>query len=191
MSEKAKTKKLVMCAILSAIVIVLQFLGSFIKFGPFSITLVLVPIVVGAAICGKFSGAWLGFVFGVSVLISGDASAFMAVSPLGAILTVLVKGTLCGYAAELVYRSLKTNRYVAIFASAIVCPVVNTGIFLIGCKLFFMELITQWAEAFGLGSNVGLYMIVVLVGGNFIFEIIANIILSPIIVRITNLLKLD
>lgn len=191
MSEKAKTKKLVMCAILSAIVIVLQFLGSFIKFGPFSITLVLVPIVVGAAICGKFSGAWLGFVFGVSVLISGDASAFMAVSPLGAILTVLVKGTLCGYAAELVYRSLKTNRYVAIFVSAIVCPVVNTGIFLIGCKLFFMELITQWAEAFGLGSNVGLYMIVVLVGGNFIFEIIANIILSPIIVRITNLLKLD
>lgn len=191
MSEKAKTKKLVMCAILSAIVIVLQFLGSFIKFGPFSITLVLVPIVVGAAICGRFSGAWLGFVFGVSVLISGDASAFMAVSPLGAILTVLVKGTLCGYAAELVYRSLKTNRYVAIFASAIVCPVVNTGIFLIGCKLFFMELITQWAEAFGLGSNVGLYMIVVLVGGNFIFEIIANIILSPIIVRITNLLKLD
>ena len=191
MSENSKTKKLVMCAILSAIIIVLQFLGSFIKFGPFSVTLVLVPIVVGVALCGRFSGAWLGLLFGAAVLISGDAAPFMAVSPFGTVLTVLVKGTLCGYAAELVYGALKKNRYWAIFVSAIVCPVVNTGVFLIGCKLFFMELITQWAEALGFGSNVGLYMITVLVGGNFIFEVIANIILSPVIVRLTKLLNLD
>ena len=99
-----QTKKLVMLSVLSAITLVLQLLGSFIKFGPFSISLVLVPIVVGAAVCGKFSGAWLGFVFGLSVLISGDASAFLAVSPVGTILTVLLKGILCGLAAEFCYR---------------------------------------------------------------------------------------
>lgn len=179
-----QTKRLVMLSVLSAITLVLQLLGSFIKFGPFSISLVLVPIVVGAAICGKFSGAWLGFVFGLSVLISGDASAFLAVSPIGTILTVLLKGILCGLAAEFCYRlTAKSSPVLATFVSAIACPVVNTGIFLIGCKLFFMELITQWATGLGFES-VGAYMILVLVGGNFIFEVVANLVLSPIIVRL-------
>ena len=173
-----------MLSVLSAITLVLQLLGSFIKFGPFSISLVLVPIVVGAAICGKFSGAWLGFVFGLSVLISGDASAFLAVSPIGTILTVLLKGILCGLAAEFFYRvTAKSSSVLATFASAIWCPIVNTGIFLIGCKLFFMELISQWATGLGFES-VGTYMILVLVGGNFFFEVVANLVLSPIIVRL-------
>ena len=179
-----QTKKLVMLSVLSAITLILQLLGSFIKFGPFSISLVLVPIVVGAAICGKFSGVWLGFVFGLSVLISGDASAFLAVSPAGTILTVLLKGILCGFAAEFCYRlTAKVSPVLAAFVSAVVCPIVNTGIFLIGCKLFFMELISQWAAALGFES-VGTYMILVLVGGNFLFEIAANLVLSPIIVRL-------
>ena len=44
--------KLVLTGILAAIVVVLQYFSSYIKFGPFSITLALVPIIVGAAICG-------------------------------------------------------------------------------------------------------------------------------------------
>ena len=180
-----QTKKLVMLSVLSAITLVLQLLGSSIKVGSlFSISLVLVPIVVGAAICGKYSGAWLGFVFGLSVLISGDALPFWAVSPFGTILTVLLKGILCGLAAELCYKAVsKLSTVGATFASAIVCPVVNTGIFLIGCKLFFMELITQWAAAFGFES-VGSYIIFGLVGINFLVEIGTNLVLSPIIVRL-------
>ena len=45
----------------TAIVVVLQFLGGGIKFGMFSISLVLVPIVVGAAVYGWAAGGWLGF----------------------------------------------------------------------------------------------------------------------------------
>lgn len=48
MSDK-KIKKMVGLAIFTAIVVVLQLLGSFIKVGSFSISLVLIPIVVGAA----------------------------------------------------------------------------------------------------------------------------------------------
>ena len=68
------TKTLVGLGLLTAIVVVLQLVGSFIKFGTFSISLVLMPIVVGAALYGVGAGAWLGFVFGVVVLLSGDAS---------------------------------------------------------------------------------------------------------------------
>ena len=181
------TKTMVMAAVLTALVLILQLLGSFIHLGPFSISLVLVPIVIGAASCGVGYGAWLGFVFGLAVLISGDASAFLAVNPMGTIITVLLKGTLCGLLAGIAYKiAAKKNTYLGVGVAAIVCPVVNTGIFLLGCLAFFMPTITMWATEMGLGENVGKYMIVVLVGGNFLAELIINVVLSPTIVRLLN-----
>jgi uncharacterized membrane protein len=100
------TRNLVMYAILTAVVVLLQFMGSFIRLGPFSVSLVLVPIVIGAAILGAKAGAWLGFVFGLVVLLSGDAAAFLAVNVPGTIITVLVKGTLAGCVTGLVYKAL-------------------------------------------------------------------------------------
>ena len=63
--KSQNTKALVGMGILTAIVIVLQFVASAIKFGPFSITLVLAPIIIGAALYGWKAGAWLGAVFGM------------------------------------------------------------------------------------------------------------------------------
>lgn len=171
-------------AIFTAIVIVLQLLGSFIRFGPFSISLVLVPIVVGAALYGPGAGAWLGFVFSMAVLLSGDAGAFLAVNAVGTIITVIAKGTAAGFAAGLVFRAMeKLNITLAVICAAIACPIVNTGLFLVGCKLFFMETITGWGQAAGF-ENVGKFMIYGLVGGNFLFEMLTNIILSPVILRL-------
>ena len=101
-TQKISTRTLVLVSVLTALVIVLQLLGSFIRFGMFSITLVLVPIIIGAAICGPGAGAWLGFTFGVAVLLSGDAASFMAVDPVGTVVTVLVKGTAAGLIAGLI-----------------------------------------------------------------------------------------
>lgn len=184
--KRTDTRKMVLGAILTALVIVLQFMGAFVRFGPFSISLVLIPIVIGAAECGAAIGAWLGFVFGVVVLASGDAAAFLGVSAVGTVITVILKGTLCGMAAGLVYKCLSDkNRYVAVAAAAIVCPLVNTGVFLLGCLVFFMDTISSWAG----GTEVWKYMIFVLVGGNFLFELGSNVVLSPTIVRLLNLRK--
>lgn len=185
------TKKIVGLSIFTAIVVVLQLMGSFIHFGMFSISLVLVPIVVGAALYGAASGAWLGFVFALVVLISGDAAAFLVVNPLGTILTVVAKGALCGLVAGLAYNALKgKSDSAAVMASAVICPVVNTGVFLIGCALFFIkEPLTGWAQEFGFGDDVVKYMFLVLAGGNFIFELLFNVALSPVIVRLIKLGK--
>lgn len=194
-NKKLSTRTLTGMALMTAIVVILQFLGAFVRFGPFSISLVLIPIVVGAALYGPLAGAWFGFVFGMVVLLSGDAGAFLVVNPLGTVLTVLLKGALAGYCAGLVYQLLsrsgkklslgkdKEGVDLAVIAAAVVCPVVNTGIFLLGCLLFFMPTIRGWAEAMGFES-VGKYMIFGLVGGNFLFELLFNIVLSPIIVRL-------
>ena len=182
-----QTKKLVLGAILTALVIILQMMGSFIRFGMFSISLVLVPIVIGAALCGYKTGAWLGFVFGVAVLISGDAAAFFSVNVIGTVITVLLKGTLCGLAAGITYKLLENkNRYLAVMSAAVVCPVVNTGVFLLGCVAFFLSTIADWGAGAGF-TNTASYMFLGLAGGNFIFEMITNIILAPVILRIINL----
>ncbi|MBQ1187102.1 MAG: ECF transporter S component [Clostridia bacterium] len=186
---KKQTQKLALGALFTALVIVLQVLGAFVRFGPFSISLVLVPIVIGSAVCGYKIGAWLGFVFGAAVLISGDAAAFLAVDVLGTILTVLIKGTLCGLAAGLAYKAFsRVNTFLGVVSAALVCPIVNTGIFLVGCFLFFMEPVTAWAAALNF-ENVGSYMIFGLVGGNFLFELGANIVLAPVIIRLIKLIR--
>lgn len=217
------TETMVLGAILTALVIVLQMMGAFIKFGPFSISLVLIPIVIGAATCGVGISTWLGLVFGVTVLISGDAAAFLVVNVSGTIITVLAKGIACGLFAGLAYKGVLTllnkrsekligrmkkeyglcescepgvlkfisrnNKYIAVLVAAIVCPLANTGVFLIGCLLFFMDTIAAWAAAAGLGGGVAHYMIFGLVGANFLFELGSNIILSPVVVRLLNIRK--
>ena len=183
-----KTKRITGVAILTAIVIVLQLLGSFIKFGQFSISLVLIPIVVGAAIYGPSAGAWLGFVFSMVVLLSGDAAPFLAVSVFGTIFTVLAKGTLAGFVSGVVYKALKRKPVLAALVSALSCPVCNTGIFLIGCYLFFWPTISAWASALGFAST-GAYVLFGLVGGNFLFEVLTNLVLSPAIVRVIEMGK--
>ena len=106
-NKRMSTETLVLAAVMTALVIILQFLGAFVRLGPFQCSLVLMPIVVGAAMCGKKVSAWLGFVFGMVVLLNGDATAFLTVNAIGTVITVLTKGTLCGLCAGLVYNLLK------------------------------------------------------------------------------------
>ena len=183
-----KTKTIVGVGLLTAIVIVLQALAVGIRFGVFNITLVLIPIVVGAALYGYWAGAWLGFVFGVVVLLT-DAGAFLAVSIPGTIATCILKGACAGLAAGLIYKLLeKKNTTLAVFVAAVVAPVVNTGIFLIGCRLFFYDTIKGWAEGAGFAS-AGAFMIGGLVGVNFLVELAINLVLSTVIVRIVQIGK--
>ena len=174
------TKNLVMYALLTAIVVILQLIAeSGMKVGPLS--LVLVPIVVGSALCGWKCGGWLGFVFAVVVLLCPSTQTFYAVSIPGTIVTVLVKGIAAGVAAGMVYKAFAPkNRTLAVILAAIVTPVVNTGIFLIGCRLFFFDAVKAWAG----GGNVIAFMFLGLAGFNFLFELVTNLLLSPAAVRI-------
>ena len=180
----ARVKRLTLLALFTAIVIVLQMLGQFIRFGMFSISLVLVPIAIGAALCGPAAGAYLGGIFGVAVLLTGDASLFMTVDPFGAIVTVMAKGILAGLAAGLVYRALeKRNAFLAAILSAVVCPVVNTGVFAIGCLFFFMDYAKSVAAEMGF-ENAGEVIIFGFIGLNFVVELIVNMVLSGVINRL-------
>ncbi len=185
--RKEQTRTLVLGAVMTALVVILQSVGSTTTFfGPFSTAVALVPIVIGAAMCGTTVGAWLGFVFGVVVMATGGANLFFAFDVPGTVVTVLLKGIACGLVAGLVCKWLmKLNRYVAVIAAAIVCPVVNTSVFLLGCFVFFMD--SADAIAANLGLNVsGMALFWALAMGNFLVELCTSVVLSPVIVRILN-----
>jgi uncharacterized membrane protein len=187
--KREHIQKLVLLAVLTAIVAVLAYFGGFIKIGGLaSISLTLIPVVLGAALCGPLAGAWLGGVSGAIFFATADSAFWLGLSIPGTIITVMVKGILAGLCAGLVYKLLeKVNRYLAVIVSAIVCPVVNTGIFLVGCLVFFMDAVKGMAVAGGM--SIGAYLIIFFVGLNFVFELITNIIISPAILRILNIRK--
>lgn len=187
--RSVQTEQLVLLALLSAIVAILAYYGGFIKIGGLaSISLTLIPVVIGATLCGVWAGAWLGAVAGVIFFATPDAAFWLGLSVHGTIITVMVKGILSGLCAGLVYKLLeKFNRYLAVLVSAIVCPVVNTGIFLLGSLIFFIDTVSAGATAENI--SVGAYLIVFFVGLNFIFELIVNIAMSPSIIRILDLTK--
>lgn len=187
--RKQEIERLVLLALLTALVAVLAYLGGFIKIGGLaSISLTLIPVVLGSAMLGPVAGAWLGGVAGAIFFATADAVFWFGLSIPGTIITVMVKGILSGYLAGLTYKLLeKRNRYLAVIAAAVVCPIVNTGIFLIGCLIFFLDTVKAWAVAENI--SVFAYLIIFFVGLNFVFELLLNIILSPTILRIINIRK--
>lgn len=181
--KKAEIKRMAAISLLIAMIVVLQFVGGMIPpVGGFSISLVLIPIVLGAAIYGPKSGAILGAAFGTIVAINcvtgadpGGAMVFQA-NPVLCIIVVLLKGTLAGFVSGLVYKLFKgINSFLAMVLAAIVCPLVNTGVF-IGCMyLFFIDVLAAWAG----GGDVLGYILTGLILANFVPELIINVVFSP------------
>ena len=192
--KNEKIQKMVGVSLLIAVMIVLQFLASVfpIKIGPVSLSLVLIPIVLGAATYGISAGGVLGGAFGVMTYIfcvngmDGGGHMVFQASPVMCFIVVMAKGILCGLAAGAVYQLLRNkNGYVAMLCAAIVCPVVNTGVFLTGMFLFFMDVLRVWAS----GSDVVGYVLSGLIVINFLPELGINLVFSPAGQRILRAIK--
>lgn len=188
-----KIKKMTGVALLMALVVVLQLLGGMIPpVGGFTISLVLIPIVLGAALYGPQTGALLGAAFGIVVVIgcitgtdAGGAIVFQA-NPILCVLVVMAKGTLAGLLSGVVYALLKEkNQMLAMVLAAIVCPVVNTGIFIACMAVFFLDVLAAWA---GGGDILG-YIVSGLVLCNFVPELVINVVFSGAGVRILRALE--
>ena len=185
--NKSNTQKLALLALLTALVAILAYFGGFIKIGGLaSVSLTLIPVVLGACYLGPQAGAILGGVSGIVFFLTPDAAFWMGMSIPGTIITVLVKGILSGLLAGFVFKALQNkNKHLAVLASSVVCPVVNTGIFLLGCLVFFLDNVKTSAAAEKM--SIFAFLIIFYVGLNFVFELIANVILSPVVYRVMDL----
>lgn len=189
-SNMQRTLRLVMLAILLALVIVLQLWGSSIHVGFTSFSLVLIPIVLGGILIGPVGGMILGLVFGFIVLMAGvtgtdffTATLFQA-QPFMTALICLGKGACAGLAAGWVYRLVRNkNNHAAVFAAAAAAPIVNTGLFVLGALTLVSGTLTSSFMAEG--STLLHFVIIGCAGANFIVEFFVNLVVSPALYVVT------
>ena len=186
MKNNLLIKKMAGVGVLAAIVIILQSLSSLIKFGPFSITLALIPIAVGAILYGPLCGAFLGLCMGVVTLF--DAQLFISMSPFGTVVTCILKASLAGLVAGYVNKALyKKNKVLAIILASFVTPIVNTGIFALFCFTIIRNDLIGSLSDFGAESLTNL-VFVVFIGVNFLVEVGTIAIFSPTIVTLIKII---
>ena len=194
-SAKQKTLKLVQLAVLVALIFAMQYIGTLVS-APFAaagieLSFVLIPVVVGAFLLGPVEGAILGFVFGAMTVVltlmapGGMTYILFESNPVMYVVVAMVKAIAAGLGSGLIYKGLdklfggKLVYLKTLLASAS-APIINTGIFLLGMVLFFSKTISEkWAG----GQNVFLF-IAGLIWINFVIELGINIVLTPAIVRI-------
>lgn len=202
--KKNNVLRLVQLALLIALVVVLQTVGTFLKIGPLPLSLVLVPIVVGAFLLGPKAGALLGGVFGVITMIAGinGTDAFSALlwsaNPIAFVVICLLKATMAGFGAGLIYVGLQKlfkGKYLtlATVLASVSAPIINTGIFVLGMFVCYFDtmsaLPTMFPDAFGGFGGAVQVVLLGLAGINFIGEFAVNLILSPAIVRAVDIIK--
>ena len=196
-SINKKMLRMVQLAMLIALIFVMQYIGTLastpLRAVGIEFSFVLIPIVVGAFLLGPVEGAILGLVFGImTVALTVTAPGTMTFilfedSPVLYCLVAISKAVAAGLCSGLIYKGLDKlfkGKYVylrTVLASA-TAPIINTGIFLLGMVCFFSNTISEkWAG----GQNVFVFL-VLLIWLNFVIEFGINIILSPAIVRIVD-----
>ncbi len=165
MNEVATTKKkgrtsardLTTMGLLTGILLVMSFtpLGYFHTFG-LDISLMMVPVGIGAMILGPKAGAWLGFVFGATSFYQAmtGASPFSAmlfnISPLYTFLTCIPTRMLMGWLTGvlfLLFHKLDRKKTVCFFMGGFCAAFLNT--------VFFMSMLILcfWNTEFIQGIN--------------------------------------
>lgn len=142
---------MVLIAMFVAIMLVMNFtpIGYITVTGAFSITLMTIPVALGAACTGISGGSILGFVFGltsflqafgIGFMIDPSATPLFNENPFGYVITCFVPRVLTGLLAGLVFnlfeRKGKTGIWVFAITSAMV-PILNTAMFMSSYIFFY------------------------------------------------------
>ena len=196
-SNTSRARTLTAAGLFSALIIVLQVFATFVKFGPVSITLALAPIVVGGALYGRRFGAFSGAVLGLVILFCGllgwDGGTVLLMfeaAPIPLVILCVGKTTAAGWLAAVVYRSVERRRGHVLLGSllaGIVCPVVNTGLFVAGMLTVWKGLLAEWAG----GSEIITFVLLTLTGINFLIELGVNLLLAAGITRTVKVLSVN
>ena len=203
-NQNQKTLHMVQLAMLAALIVVLQFVGTLLSgFTGLPMSFVLIPIVVGATMLGPNEGAILGGIFGIMTIAMGllgfDKFTNILMNNFGVwklivvILLCLIKAMLAGYGSGWVYRLLQKafkgkNQTLTAVLSSITAPVINTGIFVLGMLLFFFNDMDAIQIALDIPAeavaNATRFIFLVLAGWNFVSEFIINLVISPVCVNV-------
>ena len=185
--KKFSTKYLVEMALLVAIILIMAFTPiGYIRTAGLEITLIVVPVAVGAVTLGPAAGAILGGVFGITSFIQcfGMSPFGAALLGINGFLTFLVCVPTRILMGCLIYKGLRKTKLpsgVSVTISNLCCPLLNTTFFMGMLVLGFYN--TEYIQSFvsALGAKNALLFILAFVGVNGLIEAIVCFIVGTAI----------
>ena len=195
-SKFFSAKNVAILGILIALVIVLQLFASAVPMFGVTLNFSLIPIAFAGILLGAFGGAIVGFVCGLVVFISmavlgGEVftSTLFQAHPVMLTLICIGKTTIAGLVSGLVFKFLsKKKEFLAVCISAIILPIINTGIYMLG--IIIMKDTT--ATFLGMGANSAMAVfgaVFALIWLNFVLEMAVNLVFIPMIKRVVKAIK--
>lgn len=177
--KRERTLYLVQLAILAGILLFLEVTGlGYIRIPAISMTIMQVPVIIGAIVLGPAAGAILGAVFGLTSFAQAFGkdplgAALLSINPLGLFITTVVTRTLMGWLCGLIYqgiRSIKLNINVKLGIASLSGALLNTLFFMSSLLLFFFHTEAVQEIARGIGTTSPLLFAIVLVGVQGLIE---------------------
>ena len=179
MKKKFETKRMVEMALLIAIILLMAFTPiGYIKTMGLEITLIVIPVAVGAVTLGPAAGAILGGVFGLTSFIqcfgmSAFGSMLLGINPFTTFLVCVPTRILTGWLTGLIYqglRKVKPVQKISVVLANLFCPLLNTFFFMTTLVVFFYHTEYIQSIASSMGAANALLFVVAFVGVNGIVE---------------------
>lgn len=185
--RSTKTIKMAQMAILIAIVLIMAFTPlGYLKTAGLEISLITIPVAIGAMVIGPGAGAVLGAVFGLTSFyqcfgISTFGAMLLGIDPIYTFLVCVPTRILMGYLAGILFKlfiKLDTKNTICYFAGGLMTAVLNTVFFMTVLVVCFWN--TEYIQELAGGNNVMLF-IVLFVGINGVVEWIATCVVGGIV----------
>lgn len=184
------TKQFVEMALLTAIIILLAFTPiGYIRTLGLEITLIVVPVTVGAVALGPKAGAVLGAVFGITSFIqcfgmSPFGAVLLGINPFSTFLVCVASRVCMGFLTGWICQKLqkmRSVRKISLVIANLCGPLLNTFFFMGTLILFFYptEYIQGLAES--MGASNALAFVVAFVGVNGVVEAVVCFIVGSAI----------
>ena len=174
--KKFSTKQFVEMALLTAIIVLLAFTPiGYIRTLGLEITLIVVPVTVGAVTLGPTAGAVLGAVFGITSFIqcfgmSPFGAVLLGINTLSTFVVCVVSRVLMGWLTGLIYQGLQkatSVRRVSVVIANLCGPLLNTFFFMGTLILLFYgsDYIQGLAESMGASGPLAFFIAFVGING--------------------------
>ena len=190
MKSNTRTLKMVQLALFIAIIILMAFTPiGYIKTPAVEITLLIVPVTVGAIVLGPTAGAILGGTFGITSFIqcfglSPFGSALLGINPIATFILCLVPRILMGWISGISFQAIKKvdkTKSISYLVGSLIGPILNTVFFMLALVLFFYN--TDYIQGFveALNAKNAFLFVVAFVGINGLIEAGINFVIGSAI----------
>lgn len=193
--SNVRTLKMVQLALFTAIILLLAFTPiGFIKLPVgLSVTVVGVPVIIGAITLGPAAGAILGAIFGLSSFaqafgLEPFGTLLFSINPIGTFITTMIPRILMGWLTGLIFQGLKRvdkTNLVSYLITSLAGSLLNTVLFMTSLMIFFYNK-TEFQEIDfikGLNASNAFLLIIAMVGFNAVAEMIVSGILGTAIAK--------